>query len=151
MRTNIESMVEAEFTLEEIDQLRQVLVKLHRRLRKHAGEGLTPSQASALATLARHGAMRIGDLARREQISKSSATRVVARLERLGLLRRREDPDDQRAATVDLTEAGRMVVSTAEQKAGDSLAAQVLVLDARDQRRLLEALPVLNELATTKW
>lgn len=151
MRTKICTVTGAGFTPDQVEQLRQILVRLHRRLRKHAGEGLTPSQASALATLARHGAMRIGDLARREQISKSSATRVVARLESMGLLQRREDPDDQRAATVDLTEAGRTIVSNAEQKAGDSLAAQILVMDARDQRRLLEALPVLNELATTKW
>ena len=143
--------MEPPFTPDQVEQLRQVLVKLHRRLRKHAGEGLTPSQASALATLARHGAMRIGDLARREQISKSSATRVVARLESVSLIHRREDPEDQRAATIDLTETGRTLVSNAEQKAGDSLASQILVLDVHDQRRLLDALPVLNELATTKW
>jgi DNA-binding MarR family transcriptional regulator len=151
MRTKVGFVAKDELTPEQIEQFRQLLVKLHRRLRKHAGEGLTPSQASALATVARHGAMRVGDLARREQISKSSATRVVTRLDSLGLLVRREDPDDQRAASVDLTPAGRTLVSYADQKAGDSLAAQIRVLDADEQRRLLDALPVLELLATTKW
>jgi DNA-binding MarR family transcriptional regulator len=140
-----------DFTPEQIEQFRQILVKLNRRLRKHAGEGLTPSQSSALATLARHGVMRVGDLARREQISKSSATRVVARLEGLGLVVRSEDPDDQRAAAVDLSDEGRTVVSYAARKAGDTLANQLALLDPAERRRVLEALPVLDELATTKW
>jgi DNA-binding MarR family transcriptional regulator len=140
-----------EFTPDQVDRLRQILVKLHRRLRKHAGQGLTPSQASALATVARHGEMRLGELARREQINKSSATRVIARLESLGLLERGVDPEDQRAATVTLTELGRSEIAHSERRAEGSLSAQLEQLDAADRVRLLEALPVLDRLATTKW
>lgn len=73
---------------EQVAVLQDVSFRLTRRLRKHSNPDLSLSQMSALSTLQRHGPMRIGDLARREQISKSSATRLVARLESTGYLDR---------------------------------------------------------------
>jgi DNA-binding MarR family transcriptional regulator len=135
----------------QVDILVQTLVRLHRRLRKHSGGTLTPSQASALATVGRHGDMRVGELARREQISKSSATRVTARLEALGMVTRYVDPDDQRTSGVSLAPDGRAYLARAARQAQESLAAQLAALDDDDRGLLVAALPVLERLATTPW
>jgi DNA-binding MarR family transcriptional regulator len=134
----------------EVTPLRLVTHRLARRLRKHSGAGLTPSQLSALSTLERHGAIRIGQLATREQISKSSVTRLVAKLETLGLVERRPDADDGRSSYVDLTDQGQELLTSSSHRADAYLSRQVAALSQDDQQRLLAALPVLERLLDAK-
>ena len=134
----------------EVAALRNATLRLARRLRKQADLDLTPSQMSGLSTLERHDTMRVGELARREQIGKSSATRLVARLEVLGLARRQPDPIDGRSFFVELTDHGRQLLGKASEQANDYLARQVAELTPEDRKLLMSALPVLERLATTK-
>lgn len=67
---------------------------------------LTPSQARALVTLARHDEMRPGDLARHLRITPRSATEVVDGLAGPGLVERTADPADRRATLLRLTDRG---------------------------------------------
>lgn len=67
---------------------------------------VTPSQSRALRSLARHGQLRLGDLAEHLRIAPRSATEVVDDLESAGLAHRRPDPADRRATLVVLTPAG---------------------------------------------
>lgn len=134
----------------DVEPLRQAVIRLARRMRKHSAVGLTPSQLSALSTLARHGPLRVGDLAAREQIGKSSVTRLVARLEALRLIARHSDSADGRSWRVELTDAGRELLTTSSEKANAYLSRQVAALSAADQRRLLEALPALERLLDVK-
>jgi DNA-binding MarR family transcriptional regulator len=133
-------------TAAHVAQLRHVTLRLSRRLRKQAGPGLTPSQQSALSTLERHRDMPIGELARREQISKSSVTRLVARLEELGHLERYVDPTDRRVTMVRLTPHGESLLAEASRRQNDYLARQIRSLDATDQASILGALPALVRL-----
>lgn len=134
----------------EVAPLRLLTLRLARRLRKHAGTGLSPSQQSALTTLERRGPMRVGELARREQISKSSVTRLVARLEELALVERRPDESDGRSWWVELTDRGSELLASSSQRADAYLARQVAILAPDDQRRLRDALPVLERLLDVK-
>lgn len=68
---------------------------------------LTPSQSRALRVLARHGELRLGDLADHLRIAPRSATEVVDDLETAGLVRRQPDPADRRATLVGLTPGGQ--------------------------------------------
>jgi DNA-binding MarR family transcriptional regulator len=52
------------------------------------------------------GARRPGDLARSFQVTKSTMASTLARLESKGLVRRRTDDEDARAALIELTPAG---------------------------------------------
>jgi DNA-binding MarR family transcriptional regulator len=52
------------------------------------------------------GARRPGDLARAFQVNKSTMASTLARLEAKGLVRRRADDADARAARIELTPAG---------------------------------------------
>jgi DNA-binding MarR family transcriptional regulator len=67
---------------------------------------ITPSQGRALAVLARHGAIRLSDLAEHLRITPRSATEVVDDLQDRHLAERQADPHDRRATLVALTDAG---------------------------------------------
>lgn len=134
----------------DIAALRQTVIRLARRMRKHSGLDLTPSQQSALSTLERHGPLRVGELAAREQIGKSSVTRLVARLEALGLVARHSDSSDGRSWRVELTDGGRELLAASSEKANAYLSRQVAALPEDDQRRLHEALPALERLLDVK-
>ncbi len=67
---------------------------------------LTLTEATVLATTARNGPVGLSWLAREEGMNPTMLSRVVWRLEDAGLLARRPDPRDRRAALVDATLAG---------------------------------------------
>jgi DNA-binding MarR family transcriptional regulator len=90
--------------------------------------------------------MRIGELARREQISKSSITRVAAKLEAMGYVERAPDPDDGRSFQVSISTEGHQLLAAARQRANEFLAAEVARLTADDRTALLDALPALQRL-----
>lgn len=72
---------------------------------------LTPSKLRALDLLASHGGLRIGELAGRLSVDDTTATRLVDRLEDLGVAERRGEPGDRRATVVGLTPAGEELLS----------------------------------------
>ena len=73
---------------------------------------LSPSQVSALASVDEFGPLRISALASLESVGAPVATRVVASLEELDLLKRTDDPEDKRASLVELSDHGRDVLAT---------------------------------------
>lgn len=87
-------------------RLRIAVVRLNRRLRAQTESNVTLSQMSALSCLWRNGPLAPRELAASEGVQPPSMTRVIAALEELGLVRRRQHPTDGRQAIVELTEAG---------------------------------------------
>jgi DNA-binding MarR family transcriptional regulator len=86
---------------------RRLLASLHPGL----AAKLTPSKIRALDLLAEHGGLRVGELADRVGIDDATATRLVDRLEEMGVASRKSDVGDRRATTVALTPAGEEVVA----------------------------------------
>ncbi|HEY2173686.1 MAG TPA: MarR family transcriptional regulator [Mycobacteriales bacterium] len=72
-----------------------------------AGAGLTPTQRTVLGSVARQGPVRPADLAERENLNPTMLSRVVGKLDDAGLVTRLPDPQDRRAAQVEVTPAGR--------------------------------------------
>jgi DNA-binding MarR family transcriptional regulator len=103
---------EANTQLEAPDAARLQLatMRLARRLRQQAPEGTTPSQLSALSTLARLGPLTIGELAAHERVQPPTITRLVGMLEVAGLIDRERDPQDGRLQRVSLSKKGRILV-----------------------------------------
>jgi DNA-binding MarR family transcriptional regulator len=62
-----------------------------------------PSYGSILVPLFEEDGLRLGEIARRARLSKQTMTTMVRLLERDGLVERRADPRDGRAALVFLT------------------------------------------------
>jgi DNA-binding MarR family transcriptional regulator len=80
-----------------------------RRLRQQAGDELTPSRASVLSTITCHGPLTTSELAEREQISRPTISRLVAKLEAQGLVEFHPDPDDGRSFRIAATAKGAML------------------------------------------
>jgi DNA-binding MarR family transcriptional regulator len=130
----------------DVERFRLVVLWLARRLRRQASTGVTPSQATALSSLARNGPMAVGRLAEREQITKSSVTRVVARLEELDLAHRSQDPADGRSSVMAITTKGIAYLNDSDRRADEYLSRQLAGLSANDRRRIVQALPALERL-----
>jgi DNA-binding MarR family transcriptional regulator len=91
-------------------RLRFAIVRTERRLRQEAagpGTELSPTSASALATVERHGPLTPSELAEIERIKRPTATRTLRVLEEAGLVDRAADPGDGRSFLVSVNSAGR--------------------------------------------
>jgi DNA-binding MarR family transcriptional regulator len=91
-------------------RLRFAIVRTARRLRQEAagtGTELSPTAASTLATVERHGPLTPSELAEIERIKRPTATRTLRVLEDAGLVDRAPDPIDGRSFLVSVNGAGR--------------------------------------------
>jgi len=87
-----------------------------------------PSYGSVLLPLYEEDGLRISELARRGRLSKQTLTTLIRRLERAGLVERRDDPSDGRAALIFLTQRSQGFKPVAE--------ATLQMLDALVRKRL---------------
>ena len=122
------------------------VTRLARILRRETHTGLTPTQVAALATLQRQGPVPVGMLADAEQISAPTATKVIDKLARAGLVERRTDPGDRRVSLVAVTASGHDLLATTRQHKTAWLSMRIAALDPADRARLLYAIEVLEHL-----
>jgi DNA-binding MarR family transcriptional regulator len=128
-------------------RLRAIVGKLSKRLSAAArGSGLTQTQLSALGVIARLGPIRMSELADIENVNPTMLSRVVAHLDDAGLVRRRTDAEDRRAALVEVTAAGRKTHDRLRAERGRVLAEGLARLDPDDRDRVEAALPALEAL-----
>ncbi len=121
--------------------------KLSKRLSASSrGAGLTQTQLSALGVIARSGPIRMSELAEIENVNPTMLSRVVAHLDEAGLVRRRTDSEDRRAALVEVTAAGRRTHDRLRAERGRVLASGLASLSASDRERIVAALPALEML-----
>lgn len=130
----------------DVARLRSAIMRLSRRLRKHDLADLTPTQLSALATVAREGPIKLGDLAAAERIAPSTLTRLVSALEERGYLARGPVPGDARASLVSVTEAGTTVLMRIKRETTALLTDNLRALPPDQLAALAAALPALEHL-----
>lgn len=128
------------------DALRLVIGRLGRRLRQQSLGDMTPSQRSVLASLDRHGPVRMGELARIENISPPSLSGIVGRLEEQGFLTRKDDPDDARSTLVEATPDGVEALGEARRERTAFLIRRLDALGRQDRQVLRQAVKLLNEM-----
>ena len=119
--------------------------QLTRRLRSARG-GLSHSLLSALVSVAKHGPMRLADLAQAELVSAPSITRLVAELEGKALVSRTPDPADGRASLIQVTDAGLEAVQVARRVRQQMVAELLGPLSADEVASIEAALPALERL-----
>ena len=124
--------------------LRIALTRTARRLRQESGTGLSPSLTAALATIERHGPLTPSELATRERVQRPTVTRIVVRLEELGLVTRAIDPGDRRSSLITVAPAGRELLAVARTRKDAFLSERLDALGPRD-RATLERAAVLLE------
>ena len=127
-------------------RLRLAVTRLARRLRQESTTGHTPSQLSALSVVVSHGPLPLGALADHERVAPPSITKVVTKLEADGLVVRTPDPTDGRVIQVTATKAGHALIAETRRRKTTWLAARLRELPLEEQRRLVEAIDVLEHL-----
>ncbi len=131
-----------------VDRLRTAIGRLSRSLRStRIGGGLSPSHRDVLGTVARHGPMRLSQLAELEGMNLTMLSRIVGQLERSELVERFADDLDGRVVHVAVTREGRRLFDELRSERTAVLDDAVGALSERDVRRLREALPILEALA----
>jgi DNA-binding MarR family transcriptional regulator len=98
--------------------------RLELAVRRNLGEGLaslgiTLPQYTALSVLKRRGALSNAQLARRVMITPQSTIKVIAALERKGLITRAPDPDHGRILRTVLTPHGQDVLDACDRVAAE--------------------------------
>ncbi|MHB1571423.1 MAG: MarR family winged helix-turn-helix transcriptional regulator, partial [Solirubrobacteraceae bacterium] len=137
-----------------LDELELLLHTLPRRtsylsrvLYRTRGSALPRGMRSVVFTLA-FGPMRISEIAWEEGIGQPAATRMVARLEALGLVRRERSETDKRIVMVALTKRGRTELENLREQSRKLLRGALQGRSAADLRRMRaasEALALLTD------
>lgn len=141
-------MVSKEFSADELGRLRNALGRISRLVdRQVSGGGLTRTQLSVLGVTARRGPIGMGELAEAEGLNPTMLSRVVGKLETMGLLRRSPDPADARVVRVDVTPAGRRLQDRLRRERAGLFGERIAELPDGYAGSLLEALPALEALA----
>ena len=102
--------------------------------------GLTASQLSLLLSLSEHPGCRVQDTAERLDLTAPTISIGVRRLEKMGLVQREEDPEDQRAVCLYLSPQGRKIASKARSLRAAKLETILGALTVEEQASLLEML-----------
>ncbi len=128
-------------------QLRLVVARLARRLRRETEGDVSPSQISALSSIARLGPLTLGELSAAEGVRPPTMTRVVGCLEEAELAARATDPHDRRAVRVRVTPEGQRFLERNRHRKDAFLASRLQALDPDDRATLARAVELLERLA----
>lgn len=127
-------------------RLGAALADLVRVTRRDATLPLGASTLSALRTVAEHGPLRAGDLARHEGVAAPTLSRIVAGLDADGYVLRTPDPDDRRVAWLEVTACGRDLLDEVRARRARALATRAARLTADQAATLQAALDALESL-----
>jgi DNA-binding MarR family transcriptional regulator len=128
--------------------LRISVMRLSRRLRAERSDTpLTLNQLSALATLDRHGALSLGELAAHERVQPPSMTRTVDCLQELDLITRTPHPTDRRQVVIAISATGIGLLSEDRRRRDAWLACRLRELSPAERDVLRDAAPILERWA----
>lgn len=127
------------------DRLHSAAIHLLRRLRKvDEASGLSAARLSSLSVLVFGGPTTVGGLARAEQVSAPTMSRLVSGLERDGYVTREAHERDARSVRVRATPKGRRVLEQGRARRVDELVGLLEALPAEDLRTLGSAAEIME-------
>ena len=126
-------------------RFRFALFPLVRQLRHHNVD-LSASQASALATISRHGPLTVGELAKAEHVSSPMVTKIAKGLEEEGLVTRTVDPTDKRVTNLAITKEGERRLERSRNRKNAWLAKKLQSLSDEERNALEAVIPVLERI-----
>lgn len=131
---------------EDVEQFQHLMTRMVWLQRQRFGRmlnasGLTMPRFLVLAFIHEHGnACTMGQLAEATDQCSATMTGIVDRLVRMGLVERKQNPEDRRSVLVALTDPGRVLVEAAKHEAGTRLRvilARFTAEERKDIKRLL--------------
>jgi DNA-binding MarR family transcriptional regulator len=128
------------------DRLHSAAIRLIRRLRREdEAMGLSPARASALSVLVFGGRpLTLGALAKAEQVSAPTVTRLIVGMERDGLVRREADPKDGRVVWLHATAKGARLLHAGRRRRVAALEGVLAPLPAGERETLAAATAILE-------
>jgi DNA-binding MarR family transcriptional regulator len=127
--------------------LHSAVLHLMRRIRHEDDAlGLSAPRLSALSTVAFGEPRTLGEMARMEQVTPPTMTRMVASLEGAGLVSRRADTTDKRVVWVEATAKGRRLIEQGRRQRVRFLAEHLADLPRADQRTLMRASELMHQI-----
>jgi DNA-binding MarR family transcriptional regulator len=99
---------------------------------------------SVLTALEAEGPISMSRLAEALDVADASATGIVDRMEKRGLVKRRHDTDDRRVVLVDLTDDGRRVFSEMADRRREGLARVLAELSPEEITALLTGMRAIH-------
>jgi DNA-binding MarR family transcriptional regulator len=129
------------------NQLRPVLLRLSRELRKETEQlGVTSRQVTLLWLVRGNPGMSLRELAAEERISAPALSGYVDRLEKAGLLARVRDEGDRRRVGLALTDEGERLLRRVRARRTTWLAERMRGLDDYELEALERAIEPLGKL-----
>jgi len=125
----------------------RVLVAIAARSLADVGEEVTLTQYRSLVVLASRGPQGVAALAEAVAVTPPTASRLVDRLVRKGLVRRRTDRRDRRQVRIGLTEAGRRLVDVVTERRRHEIAQLLTSIDPEVQQSMAAGLQQLAQAA----
>jgi DNA-binding MarR family transcriptional regulator len=118
--------------------LHRAAIRLLRAVRVADDEtGISAPKLSALSVLAFGGAMSLSALARAEQVTPATMSKLASDLEAEGLVAKRADREDKRGVRIEVTARGRALMEEGRRRRLVLLQKRVAKL-SRDERALLD-------------
>lgn len=139
--------VRREQALAAADGLHSAAIHLLRRLRRQdsaTGEG--PARLSALSVLVFGGPKTLGELAGAEQVKAPTMSRIVAGLERSGLVTISHDPQDARRMNIRATRKGERLLQEGKRRRIEYLADRLQALTSEEVARLSAAAEMIERI-----
>jgi DNA-binding MarR family transcriptional regulator/GNAT superfamily N-acetyltransferase len=106
----------------------------------------TLTEARVLFELAQRDAVEVVELRRMLDLDAGYLSRILARFETDGLVRRSRSAADGRRQVIELTETGRDTQAELDKRSDDQIGELIGALGEADQRRLLGAMATIREL-----
>jgi DNA-binding MarR family transcriptional regulator len=132
------------------DQLRPVLLRLARELRREAQSlGITGGQVALLAQIRRNPGITASELAERERMSAAGMSGHVGRLESAGLIERTR-ASDRRRIGLTLTQEGTKILASVRKRRTAWLTEHLQELTDDERDAVAAALPALERLLETR-
>ena len=132
------------------NRLHSAAIHLLRRARRVDSESQLPSpQLSALSVIVYAGPITLGSLAGAEQVRPPTMTRLVAALERSGMVRRESDPADGRVVRMSATARGRRVLEDGRDRRIGAIADDLSRLSPANLKSVARALDAIEQVAGT--
>ena len=125
----------------------RALVAMAARSLADVGEEVTLTQYRSLVVIASRGPQGVASLAEAVAVTPPTASRLVDRLVRKGLVRRRSDRNDRRQVRIALTASGRDLVDLVTERRRQEIAALLTSISPELQQPMAAGLQQLAEAA----
>lgn len=132
-------------------ELRDSVMRFNRRLRQARPVGeLTQSQLSVLTSLDLAGALTPRELAESERVQPPTTTKIVARLEEIGMVQRTPHPTDGRQVILSATQRGREALAVNRRARDAWLTKRLAALSDAERDTLRSAVEIITRIARDK-